>query len=110
MRLDGCNGDFELCTNLTEFDVHYNIVTEGELRTQCGFDALGCADLNLSIGKCTITLTANSSRSTKLHELNHCRGWDHDYHDYSWTFRQPKVKWKPWGVVMDFLKKRKRET
>jgi hypothetical protein len=107
VRLDGCNGDFELCANLTEFDVEYNIVTEGELTARCGIDTLGCADVNLTLGNCIITLTASSSESTKIHEQNHCRGWDHDYHNYSWAFRSPKVRWKPWEVVMDFLKKRK---
>ena len=108
MRLDGCNGDFELCANLTEFDVEYNIVsTDGQLAERCGLDALGCADVNLTLGNCVITLTLKSSESTKIHELNHCRGWDHDYHDYSWTFRQRRAKWKPWEVVMDFLTKRK---
>ena len=107
MILDGCNGDFELCENLTEFDVEYNIVTEAELNTRCGMDSLGCADVNLTVGNCVITLAANSSESTKIHEQNHCRGWDHDYHDYSWTFRKRRANWRPWEVVMDFLKKRK---
>jgi len=108
MRLeDGCNGDYELCEDLTGFNVEYNIVAESELKYYCGYDALGCAELNLTLGNCIITLSDRSDRSTKLHEQNHCRGWDHDYHDYSWTFRSTKTKWRPWKRVLDFLKEKK---
>lgn len=83
-------GEEELCANLTQAVVTISETSVHRVHRKCGFRAKACATLHLSESskECQIYIYDAEDTPTLLHELNHCRGWDHG------------IKYnKPWRVM-----------
>ena len=98
-----CRGERRLCPALiTPEVVVVTMQTQMALEGVCGFNAHGCAQLHAGFTRCTIYLGPRAKSVTRLHEENHCRGWDHAGHGR----RAHRKPWSPFAVVERWLLKK----
>lgn len=93
-----CYGEKSICYGIIEPVIEINVVSEREVYERCGRNAkaLACADIMAGLEKCVIYITVGSGRVTLMHEINHCRGWDHREEDQG-SYSKP---WKPFPVII----------
>ena len=97
-----CRGEQRLCSALIAPEVIVvQTATQNALEAVCGLGAKGCAHLHAGFERCTVYLGPRATRTTRLHEENHCRGWDHTGHGRK-AHRKP---WRPFEVVEQWLLK-----
>ena len=79
--LDGLHWYQVVDVQAVEIRLHKATRAEMELITGAHYRELGAAVLRrASSGEyvCDVYLTSLADKETKLHELKHCRGWQHD--------------------------------
>lgn len=77
-------GEQHLCENLTQAHIEYHISTRTGITRHCGNLAKACAVLRLSSqgNHCDIYIRSHATHQDRIHERNHCHGWDHRGTDY----------------------------
>lgn len=94
------NADKTLCPDLVGAKVDVNVVKADDLPIVCkqSFDIEGCSTLNITRRTCVIHVTKSTEHL--LHEMNHCRGWNH-YQPENLLTRTYKYAWHPYDEVLE---------
>lgn len=77
-----CRGDREECLDLLNLPIeHYQWEHENSVAVQCGaVDVIGCAKIMADkdgLTRCVIHTIRYPRKELLMHEMNHCRGWQH---------------------------------
>lgn len=71
-----CDGDVEVCENLRpDVEVVQKRTTPNRVYSNCGYGNHACAKITQTT--CKVYYKYGHTSDDLLHELNHCRGWDH---------------------------------
>lgn len=89
LTLTGCVGISSQVPNWPEMTVKVHVIPEGEIHTRCavlippwakllGAVTLACAYFNFDENICEVYVSPTTTIRTYQHELEHCRGGDHN--------------------------------
>jgi len=85
------------CDNLLNLEIKQEVVVYSEFKKYCYKRATACAKLRMQERTCTIYSTRGITKSTLIHETNHCYGWEH-------KGESEEDHRKPWIVFPSFVK------
>ena len=95
-----CRGERRMCEALITPEITVVEVSLGfALEGLCGFGASGCAKIAPDFKTCTVYVRRTAGKVTRLHEMNHCLGWNH-VSKHSSSYRKP---WVPFEAVERWL-------
>ena len=101
-ELPECRGDKRECVALIQPEVHViELRSSMELESICGRGAKGCAQIHAGFQTCTVYISTRAKKSTRTHEMNHCRGWNHKGDGH----RNHRKPWVPFAAVEQWLLK-----
>lgn len=97
-----CRGERRQCEALITPEITViDVSTSWELESRCGIGALGCANISADFKTCTVYVKRSAGAVTRLHEMNHCLGWQHVSQDH----RSHSKPWVPFEAVENWLEK-----
>ena len=97
-----CRGERRMCEALITPEITVVEVSHGfALEGRCGVGAAGCAKISADFKTCTVYVKGTASNVTRLHEMNHCLGWNH-VSEHPSGHRKP---WVPFEAVENWLEK-----
>ena len=97
-----CRGERRQCESLITPEITVvEVIHSWELESRCGIGAVGCAKISADFKTCTVYVKRSAGAVTRLHEMNHCLGWQHISQDPK-SHRKP---WVPFEAVENWLEK-----
>ena len=73
-----CRGEKRQCEALITPEITVvEVISTEALEVHCGFGAKGCAKITANFETCTVYVKRSAGAVARLHEMNHCLGWNH---------------------------------